>query len=52
MFYGHTWQDVTINEFIKIVDNYIHWYSEERIKMSLGGISPIQYRKQLGLIAS
>lgn len=52
MFYGHSWQDVTIDEFIKTLDDYIHWYSEERIKVSLGGVSPTQYRKQLGLIAS
>ncbi|MBQ7058838.1 MAG: IS3 family transposase, partial [Firmicutes bacterium] len=31
---------------------YIHWYSERRIKLSLGGMSPIQYRKSLGLIAA
>ncbi|MDD6449225.1 MAG: IS3 family transposase, partial [Lachnospiraceae bacterium] len=36
----------------KTLDDYIHWYSEERIKVSLGGVSPTQYRKQLGLIAS
>ena len=51
MFYGRSWQDVSIDEFIKILDDYMHWYAEERIKISLGGISPIQYRRQLGLIA-
>jgi len=49
MFYGHSWQDVSIDKFIKILDDYMHWYAEERIKISLGGISPIQYRRQLGL---
>lgn len=51
MFYGCSWQDVSIDEFIKILDDYMHWYAEERIKISLGGISPIQYRRQLGLTA-
>ena len=51
MFYGRSWQDVSIDEFIKILDDYMHWYAEERIKISLGGISPIQYRRQLGLTA-
>ena len=51
MFYVCSWQDVSIDEFIKILDDYMHWYAEERIKISLGGISPIQYRRQLGLIA-
>ena len=51
MFYGRSWQDVSIDEFIKILDDYMYWYAEERIKISLGGISPIQYRRQLGLTA-
>ncbi len=52
MFYGHSWKDVTIEEFIRILDDYIHWYAEKRIKLSLGGMSPIQYRMSLGLIAA
>ena len=52
MFYGRSWKDVTIEEFIAILDEYIHWYSEKRIKLSLGGMSPLQYRKRLGLIAA
>jgi len=51
MFYNRFWADVTINEFIEILDRYIHWYAEKRIKVSLGGLSPIQYRKALGLAA-
>ncbi len=52
MFYGRSWQGVTIKEFIAILDDYIHWYAEKRIKLSLGGLSPIQYRIKLGLIAT
>ncbi len=52
MFYGRSWQDVTIEEFIAVLDDYIHWYAEKRIKLSLGGLSPIQYRMKLGLIAA
>nr|MCR4651880.1 IS3 family transposase [Lachnospiraceae bacterium] len=52
MFYGRSWQDVTIEEFIAVLDDYIHWYAEKRIKLSLGGLSPIQYRIKLGLIAT
>jgi len=51
MFYGRSWKDVTIEKFITILDEYIHWYSEKRIKVSLGGMSPLQYRRSLGLIA-
>ncbi|HCT33203.1 MAG TPA: hypothetical protein DF966_08585, partial [Sulfitobacter sp.] len=37
-------------QFIDEVDAYIRWYNETRIKMSLGGRSPIEYRKSLGLM--
>lgn len=52
MFYGRSWKDVSIEEFIIILDEYMHWYSEKRIKLSLGGMSPLQYRRSLGLIAA
>ena len=52
MFYGVSWGGVSIDEFISELDRYIHWYAEKRIKISLGGMSPIDYRRSLGLIAS
>ena len=45
LFYNRSWATVTLQEFMDILDQYIHWYAEERIKVSLGGMSPIQYRK-------
>ncbi|RCV87600.1 IS3 family transposase, partial [Billgrantia montanilacus] len=30
---------------------YIRWYNEKRIKMSLGALSPLEYRKSLGIAA-
>lgn len=52
MFYGRGWwKDVSIQEFIDRLDAYIHWYAEDRIKISLGGLSPIAYRRKLGLVA-
>lgn len=50
MFYDREWKGVSIDMFIKILDSYIHWYAEKRIKVSLGGLSPLQYRKKLGYI--
>ncbi len=50
MFYNHKWDGVSIEQFIDILDEYIHWYAEHRIKISLGGLSPLAYRKQLGLV--
>lgn len=51
MFYNHLWTNTTIDEFIDTLDTYIRWYSTGRIKMSLGALSPIEYRRSLGLIA-
>lgn len=50
MFYGHSWKNITIEQFIDVVNDYIIWYSEKRIKISLGGLSPLQYRKKLGFL--
>lgn len=49
MFYGHSWIGVSIEEFIQTLNSYIHWYAKKRIKVSLGGMSPLDYRKSLGL---
>lgn len=49
LFYNRSWSTVTIQEFMDILDQYIHWYAEKRIKVSLGGMSPIQYRKMQGI---
>ena len=49
MFYNRSWAGVSIDEFIEILDQYIHWYAEKRIKVSLGGLSPLQYRQAQGI---
>ena len=51
MFYNHNWTHVTIDEFIDAIDNYMHWYSTKRIKISLGAMSPMEYRRSLGLVS-
>jgi len=48
MFYGYSWTGVTIDQFIEQLDIYIKWYAEKRIKLSLGGMSPLDYRRSLG----
>jgi putative transposase len=48
-FYARTWMDVTVEQFMQMVDSYIHWYNEKRIKISLGSCSPLEYRTRLGL---
>jgi putative transposase len=49
MFYNRSWEGVSIDEFIAILDDYLVWYNEKRIKMSLGGMSPLQYRQNLSI---
>ena len=46
VFYQRDWKNTTINQ----VDDYIYWYNNQRIKLSLGGLSPLQYQKKQGCI--
>ena len=34
----------SLSDLIRTIDEYIYWYNYERIKLTLGGYSPIQYR--------
>ena len=49
MYYGHNWQKQPVSQLMRAVDDYINWYNEFRIKMSLGGRSPMDYRRYLNL---
>lgn len=49
MFYNTDWTGVSISEFITILNNYLNWYNESRIKKSLGFMSPMEYRRSLGI---
>jgi len=46
-FYGRKFLGVSIADFMDYLDNYLNWYNEKRIKLSLGGLSPAQYRQSL-----
>lgn len=48
-FYNRSWHNITIEEFCEQLNQYIHWYNEKRIKVSLQGMSPVQYRQSLGI---
>ena len=50
MFYNRSRQGASTKEFIAILNDYLIWYREKRIKLSLGGLSPMEYRRSLGLI--
>ena len=49
MFYGRNWDLYSIEEFIQEVDEYMHWYCKDRIKSTLGGLSPLDYRRSMGV---
>ena len=51
MFYNTDWSGVSISDFVDILNNYLQWYNETRIKKSLGYLSPMEYRRNLGLVA-
>lgn len=48
MFYNRSWAGVSIEEFMDTLNGYLHWYNEKRIKMSLGAMSPMEYRNRPG----
>ena len=50
-FYARDWRGVTIEQFMAALDAYIRWYNEKRIKLSLGALSPLQYRESLAITA-
>ena len=48
-FYNRSWAGVSITKFMNRLDEYLHWYNNGRIKLSLGGMSPMEYRRNIGL---
>ena len=49
MFFARDWLSTTVEEFVAALDAYIRWYNETRIKVSLGGLSPVAHRRSLGI---
>ena len=37
---------VAFNDFRRRIENYIHFYNNDRIKVKLSDLSPVNYRKQ------
>ena len=44
MFYNRKWNDATVEDLIEAIDDYMNWYRKDRIKLTLGGLSPPEYR--------
>ena len=51
MFYNRSWVGISLEDFCAKLDDYIYWYNEKRIKVSLGGKSPLEFRSSLGLVS-
>lgn len=51
-FYGVDWRGVSVERFMELLDAYLVWYRDERAKSDLGYRSPMQYRRDLGLLSA
>lgn len=49
LFYARDWRAAALKQFIKEADDYIRWYNERSIKVSLGARSQGEYRNSLVL---
>src|SRR5574344_1565811 len=47
-FYKHSFKDFSLSELKKYLEDYIHWYNNDRIKNKFCGLSPVKYRLSLG----
>lgn len=47
---GH-WEERTRDGVLVLIDDCIRWYNHERVKRSLGWMSPVQYRQSQGMAA-
>jgi hypothetical protein len=51
MFFGRSWEGWTVGDFMDAIECYIHWYNEQRIKVSLKEMNLREHRRLLGLAA-
>lgn len=51
-FHGCDWTGVTIEGFMGMLDAHLRWYRDVRIKSDLDYRSPMQHRRDLGLLAA
>lgn len=48
-FHNRDWRGVDLDGFMERLDAYLHWYRERRVKHHLNGMSPVEWRRSLGL---
>lgn len=49
MYFCRNWAHASVEGFMQELDAYIRWYNEHRIKLSLGALSPAEYRQHMGI---
>ena len=52
VFYGEDWSGWSVETLMAETDAYIRWHNGRRIKLTLSGMSPVEYRASLGLMAA
>lgn len=48
MFYGKDWSNCSVKQFIQILNEYLVWFKEKRIKSALNDLTPVEYRRKEG----
>ena len=51
MFKHRDWSAATLDDLEEAIHSYIEWHNSRRRKRSLGSLSPMEYRKSMGLAA-
>ena len=46
IWFGHEKDYRSVEDLYAAMDDFMKWYTEERIQHKLKGLSPLQYRKQ------
>ncbi|CAM2908287.1 Integrase catalytic domain-containing protein [Slackia exigua] len=47
-FYYRDWRGVSVDGFVARLESYLEYYRRDRIRESLGWLSPDEYRRKLG----
>lgn len=49
MFQGRSWQGVALENFIQQIEAYMVCNRDERMKLPRGGLSPAEFRSEMGI---
>lgn len=43
-------QDITLEDFLQLIESYMVWYRDTRINLSLGRLNPSEYKTILEVV--